>query len=73
MTKEATLRKTDRCDRCGHQAIVMVLVPLSGEPFEPLTEDNAWPLAFCKHHFDKAEPGLPEDSVIYADDRETLV
>lgn len=72
MTKEATLRKTDRCDRCGVQGIVLVLIPLAGEPLEALTESNAWPLTFCKHHFERNEGQLPEDSVIFADDRETL-
>ena len=65
MVKTATLTKADRCDRCGVQGIVMVLIPIS--------DDVDWPLCFCKHHFDKHEAALPENSVIYADDRETLV
>jgi hypothetical protein len=38
-TATATLKAADRCDRCGAQAYVRVVMPGGGE------------LLFCAHHF----------------------
>ena len=58
--KNPTLTKSDRCDRCGSQAWVVVK-GLSGE------------LYFCSHHFNEHESKLIEWSYEVIDDRKFLV
>jgi len=55
------LRATDRCDRCGAQAYVEVMV-------------NAVPLLFCAHDFAKhAEYIVMSGYVVAVDEREKLL
>lgn len=58
--KKQTLTKSDRCDKCGSRAWVVVK-GLSGE------------LYFCSHHFNEHENKLIEWSYEIIDEREFLV
>lgn len=54
------MNATDRCDRCGAQALVKVMF-FPGELF------------FCGHHFDKHVSHFPENHAVLEDGRKTLV
>ena len=58
-TITATLLVSDRCDRCGAQAFVLVR-GVTGE------------LMFCSHHFNKFETGLRDFSYEIVDERDRL-
>lgn len=59
ITKERTLTRADRCDRCGAQAYIKAELA-SGE------------LLFCNHHGQKALPKLEELNAIITDESEHL-
>lgn len=54
------LTASDRCDRCGAQAYVRVLLPTGGE------------LLFCAHHARKYEPRLRELAAEIQDESDRL-
>lgn len=54
------LTASDRCDRCGAQAYVRVLLPTGGE------------LLFCAHHARKYEPRLRELAAEIHDESDRL-
>lgn len=51
ISADATLTPADRCDRCGAQAVVRVLLPSGGE------------LLFCRHHAREHSERLREVAV----------
>ncbi len=59
MTDEKTLTTADRCDACGAQAYVRVVMPY-GE------------LLFCGHHAKKHLTKLQEAAVRVQDERESI-
>lgn len=60
VTDMGTLRVVDRCDRCGAQAYVRVRIA-------------GGTLDFCKHDYEKQEPGLAgAGAVVLVDDRQKL-
>lgn len=54
----APLTAHDRCDRCGVQAYVSVLLP----------DTDTW-LLFCGHHFAKNERALHAAALVIRDER----
>lgn len=58
----ATLKATDRCDRCGAQAYVRTK--------HPTTLGKVLPLDWCAHHFEKHHEHL--EALVVVDQRERL-
>ncbi len=59
-TLASPLTAADRCDRCGAQAYVRVLLGSGGE------------LMFCAHHGREHAPALAERSAVIQDETERL-
>ena len=59
-TPDARLTGSDRCDRCGAQAFIRVVLPAGGE------------LLFCSHHGRQYEGKLRELSAVIVDETEQL-
>jgi hypothetical protein len=59
-TLASPLTAADRCDRCGAQAYVRVLLSSGGE------------LMFCAHHGREHAPALAERSAVVQDETERL-
>jgi hypothetical protein len=59
-TLASPLTAADRCDRCGAQAYVRVLLSSGGE------------LMFCAHHGRQHAPALAERSAVVQDETERL-
>lgn len=55
-TATATLTAADRCDRCGAQAYVRVMLPGGGE------------LLFCAHHYTANAEALASQAVTVIDE-----
>lgn len=55
-----TLTKANRCDRCGAQAYMRVVLPSGGE------------LYFCAHHGQAHEAKLRESALSIYDEREKV-
>lgn len=55
-TATGTLQVSDRCDRCGAQAYVKVLLPGGGQLF------------FCGHHFTANKAQLQQQAVEIVDE-----
>lgn len=56
----AALTQSDRCDRCGAQALIRVVLPY-GE------------LLFCGHHYSKHAPTLKPKALRIDDFTDTLI
>ncbi len=54
------LSAADRCDRCGAQAYVRVVLSGGGE------------LLFCRHHYSEHESSLAKVAVAVDDEREAI-
>ena len=61
VTVVTELRVSDRCERCGAQAFVRVLIPDSG----------TWD--FCKHHFEAQGDGLIKAGAVIVVDRRSAL
>jgi ribosomal protein L37E len=59
LVSERKLKMSDRCDRCGAQAFVIVKL-VAGE------------LYFCGHHFNKYDEALNKVSFEVIDERDTI-
>jgi hypothetical protein len=59
-TPNAALTATDRCDRCGAAASVVVIVPSGGE------------LLFCNHHGREHQLRLDELAAVILDPNDSL-
>ena len=59
-TTDSHLTRSDRCDRCGAQAFIRVVLPAGGE------------LLFCSHHGRQYEGKLRELSATIVDETEQL-
>ena len=59
-TATPTLKASDRCDRCGAQAYVRVVMPGGGE------------LLFCGHHFSANAAALKSQAVSIVDETDHI-
>jgi hypothetical protein len=59
-TPDTHLTRSDRCDRCGAQAFIRVVLPAGGE------------LLFCSHHGRQYEGKLRELAAVIVDETELL-
>lgn len=60
LSDRPALTASDRCDRCGAQAYVRVVLSGGGE------------LLFCRHHYSEHEDRLARIAVAVDDQRESL-
>lgn len=55
----AAISDTERCDRCGHRAYVLVYF-------------NSGPLAFCAHDYNRNEAAIMRTGAVILDNRVAL-
>ena len=58
---DSLVRSEDRCDRCGAEALVRVVI-----------RTTQLPLLFCGHHYAKQEAALDGVAVVTHDERASL-